>query len=95
VAIKTSMNSGYSLEPTKANQGKHIKPMTHRRLTGTVGKVTRQGVTRTGHNEDASDGYSRLAELSALKTHGMLGILTDITISMVLLLLLEIIRYSL
>ena len=69
------MKNGNSFEPTKTDQGeqRYKKPTTHRRLTGTVGKGTGQGVTNTGQNKDVSNGYSRLAKLSAPKTHGMLG----------------------
>jgi hypothetical protein len=68
--------NGTSNSYTQLDQGKqrYKKPTTHRRLTGTVGKGTGQGVINTGQNEDVSDVYSRIVELSALKTHGMLGV---------------------
>ena len=73
--VRTPRKRSNSTEHTQSAQRKQSdkKPMTHRHLTGTVGKGTGQGDTNTGQHEGVSDGYSRLAELSTTKTHGMLG----------------------
>ena len=58
-----------SIKHTQSAQRKQSdkKPMTHRHLTGTVGKGTGQGDMNTGQYEGVSDGYLRLAELSITK----------------------------
>jgi hypothetical protein len=73
--VRTPRKRSNSTEHTQSAQRKQSdkKPRTHRHLTGTVGKGTGQGDTNTGQHEGVSDGYSRLAELSTTKTHGMLG----------------------